>query len=73
MDHPKSEIKVRDKLFIQSKKHSTQENKDKYKQYKNMILSKQRKTERDYYIPRFFLDLFDVNQTDLKKFVEYYF
>ena len=45
MDHPKSEIKVRDKLFIQSKKHPTQENKDKYKQYKNMNLSKQRKSE----------------------------
>ena len=44
----KSEIKVRDKLFIQSKKHPTQDNKDKYKQYKNMNLSKQRKAERDY-------------------------
>ena len=30
----KSEIKVRDKLFIHSKKHPTQENKEKYKQYK---------------------------------------
>ena len=45
----KSEIKVRDKPFIQSKKHPTQEYKDKYKQYKNMNLSKQRKAERDYY------------------------
>ena len=63
MDHPKlkSEIKVRDKLFIQSKKHPTQENKDKYKQYKNMNLSKQRKAERDYY-----REQFDLHQTDLK-------
>ena len=58
----KSEIKVRHKLFIQSKKHPTQENKDKYKQYKNMNLSKQRKAERDYY-----REQFDLHQTDLKK------
>ena len=58
----KSEIKVRDKLFIQSRKHPTQENKDKYKQYKNMNLSKQRKAERDYY-----REQFDLHQTDLKK------
>ena len=63
----KSEIKVRDKLFIQSKKHPTQENKDKYKQYKNINLSKQRKAERDYY-----REQLDLHQTDLKKIVEYY-
>ena len=57
----KSEIKVRDKLFIQSKKHPTQDNKDKYKQCKNKNLSKQRKAERDYY-----REQFDLHQTDLK-------
>ena len=58
----KSEIQVRDKLFVQSKKHPTQENKNNYKRYKNMNLSKQRKAERDYY-----REQFNLHQTDLKK------
>ena len=44
----KSEIQVRDKLFVQSKKYPTQENKNNYKRYTNTNSSNQRKAERDY-------------------------
>ena len=49
----KSEIQVRDMLFVQSKKHPTQENKNNYKKYKNMNVFKPRKAERDYYREQF--------------------
>ena len=54
------DIEVIDQFFVQSQKHPKQENKNNYKKYKNMNLSKQRKAERDYY-----REQFDLHQTDL--------
>ena len=45
----KDAIKEREKLLSISIKTPTEINKKKYKKYKNEVLSKQRKAERDYY------------------------
>ena len=56
----KNEIKIRDKLFLLSRQIPTKKNKDNYKKYKNVILSNQRKAERNYY-----REQFDLHKTDL--------
>ena len=58
----KDEIKMRDKLFILSKKTPTQENIKAYKKFKNMNLPNQRNAERSYY-----REQFDLHHSDLKK------
>ena len=58
----KSEIRIRDKLYILSKPIPTRTNKEKYKEYTNMNLSNQRKVERYYY-----KEQFDLHKSDLKR------
>ena len=54
--------KIRDKLYLVSKRIPTRANKDNYKKYKNMNLSNQRKAERNYC-----KEQFDLHKTDLKR------
>ena len=58
----KDEIKIRDKLFLLSRKYPTLENKQRYKQLKNRNLNEQRKAERYYYTEQF-----ELNKHDIKK------
>ena len=58
----KYEIKIRDKLFLLSRKYPTLENKQRYKQFKNRNLNEQRKAERNYYTEQF-----ELNKHDVKK------
>ena len=58
----KKEIIERERLFIYKKKYPTQENKEKYKKFRNQNISNQRKAERDYY-----QDQFELNSNDLRK------
>ena len=58
----KDEIKIRDKLFLLSRKYPTLENKQRYKQFKNRNLNEQRKAERNYYTEQF-----ELNKHDIKK------
>ena len=52
----KDEIKIRDKLFLLSRKYPTLENKQRYKQFKNRNLNEQRKAEQNYYTEQFELN-----------------
>ena len=57
----KKDIIERELLFIYQKKYPTQENKDKYKKFRNQNLSNQRKAERAYY-----QEQFELNRNDLR-------
>ena len=57
----KKDIIERERLFIYQKKYPTQENKDKYKKFRNQNLSNQRKAERAYY-----QEQFELNRNDLR-------
>ena len=58
----KCDITIRDKLYKLKKRSPTPENTNKYKMYKNMNLSKQRKAERDYYHKQY-----EIHKNDLRK------
>ena len=55
----KDEIKIRDKLFLLSRKYPTLEN----KQFKNRNLNEQRKAERNYYTEQFELNTHDIKKS----------
>ena len=59
----KKEIIQTEQLFSYKKKYPTQENKEKYKKFRNQNISNLRKAERDYY-----QDQFELNINDLRYF-----
>ena len=58
----KKDIIERERLFIYHKKYPTQENKDKYKKFRNQNLLNQKKAERSYYEEQF-----ELNRNALRK------
>ena len=59
----KEDIKKREKLLSISIKDTTESNKKLYKVFKNEVLSKQRKAEREYYQTQFELNADDLNKS----------
>ena len=58
----KNDIRKREKLFILSIKEPSESNTKIYKQFRNQVLSNQRKAERDYY-----REQFEINKQDMRK------
>ena len=58
----RNEIKIRDNLYMLSRKNPTIDNIKIYKTFKNRNLAKQRQAQRNYY-----KEQFQLNKTDLKK------
>ena len=58
----RNDIKIRDNLYMLSRKNSTIDNIKIYKTFKNRNLAKQRQAQRNYY-----KEQFQLNKTDLKK------